>query len=161
MPRYSSFDRVPDLPVVPQKGDSTVQSLIKVVDAVVYDSCPWSRQCTEQLRSPIRSSTSLFSLSEQEVPQIEAMDEPGEGVFALFPIFKKVRHNLRTLGRNCPRTRAHGRRQLMTSLWCSRRRRRSPRMSWVRARRQECWWLGAADGSQIGPTIWQPPWLIG
>ena len=32
---------------------------------------------------------------------------------------------------------------------------------WVRARRQECWWLTAADGSQIGPTIRRPPWLIG
>ena len=44
-PRFSSLDRVVDIPVVPQKGDSTVQSLNKVVDAVVYDICPWSRQC--------------------------------------------------------------------------------------------------------------------
>ena len=44
-PRFSSLDRVRDIPVVPQKGDSTVQSLNKVVDAVVYDSCPWYRQC--------------------------------------------------------------------------------------------------------------------
>ena len=40
------LDRVLDIPVVPQKGDSTVQSLNKVVDAVVYDSCLWSRQCS-------------------------------------------------------------------------------------------------------------------
>ena len=39
------IDRVPDLPVLPQKRDSTVQFLNKVVDAVVHDSCPWSRQC--------------------------------------------------------------------------------------------------------------------
>ena len=38
------LDRVPDIPVVPQKGDSTVQSLYKVVDTVAYDSCPWFRQ---------------------------------------------------------------------------------------------------------------------
>ena len=44
-PRFSSLDRVLDIPVVPQKGDSTVQSLNKVVAVVVYDSCPWSRQC--------------------------------------------------------------------------------------------------------------------
>ena len=37
--RAIQFDRVPDIPVAPQ------QSLNKVVDAVVYDSCPWFRQC--------------------------------------------------------------------------------------------------------------------
>ena len=42
----SSLDRVLDIPVVPQKGESTVQSFNKVVDAVVYDSCLWSRQCS-------------------------------------------------------------------------------------------------------------------
>ena len=38
--RVIRFDRAPDNPVVP-----TVHSLNKVVDAVVYDSCPWFRQC--------------------------------------------------------------------------------------------------------------------
>ena len=37
--RAIQFDRVPDIPVVPQ------QSLNKVVDAVVYDTCPRFRQC--------------------------------------------------------------------------------------------------------------------
>ena len=32
---------------------------------------------------------------------------------------------------------------------------------WVLARQQYCWWLAAADGSQVGHTIWRPPWLIG
>ena len=32
--------------------------------------------------------------------------------------------------------------------------------AWVRARRHQCWWLAAADGSKIGPTIWRPPWLL-
>ena len=58
----------------------------------------------------------------------------GTGFFALFPKFKKVRHNFRTRGRNCLRTRAHGRQLLMTRPWCLRRRRRrrkrrSPRTS--------------------------------
>ena len=47
-------------------------------------------------------------------------------VFALFTKTKTVRQDLRTLGRNCFRTRAHGRRLLMTSPWRSKRR-RSPR----------------------------------
>ena len=51
--------RVLDIPVTP-----TVQFLNKVVDMVVYDSCPWF-DSAEQLRSPTRSSTSPFSLSEQ------------------------------------------------------------------------------------------------
>ena len=46
--------RVLDIPVTP-----TVQFLNKVVDMVVYDSCPWF-DSAEQLRSPTRSSTSLF-----------------------------------------------------------------------------------------------------
>ena len=32
--------------------------------------------------------------------------------------------------------------------------------SWVRARHHESWWLAAADGSKIGPTLWRPPWLL-
>ena len=70
--------------------------------------------------------------------------------FALFPKIKKVRHNLRT--------RAHGRRLLMTRPWCLRRRRsRSWRRPGVRAARwalvgvasgtpahhRHCWWLAA------------------
>ena len=39
------LDRVPDIPVVPQKGDSTVRSLYKVVDAGCVRQGPWSRQC--------------------------------------------------------------------------------------------------------------------
>ena len=35
------------------------------------------------------------------------------------------------------------------------------RCEWVPARQQYCWWLAAADGSQVGHTIWRPPWLIG
>ena len=50
-----------------------------------------------------------------------------------FPQMKKVRHYLRTPGRHCLRTRARGRRQLMTCPWCLRRRRRS--LSWRRLRR--------------------------
>ena len=53
-------DRVLDIPVVPQKGDSTVQSLNKVVAVVEYDSCPLS-SCS--LHSPTRSSTSLVQNS--------------------------------------------------------------------------------------------------
>ena len=32
---------------------------------------------------------------------------------------------------------------------------------WDPARQQYCWWLPAADGSQVGHAIWRPPWLIG
>ena len=42
---FQFLDRVSDIPVVPQKGDSTLQSLNKVVYAVVHDKCQWCRQC--------------------------------------------------------------------------------------------------------------------
>ena len=32
---------------------------------------------------------------------------------------------------------------------------------WDPAHQWHCWWLAAADGSQVGHTIWRPPWLIG
>ena len=32
---------------------------------------------------------------------------------------------------------------------------------WIPARQRYCWWLAAAGGSQVGHTIWRPPWLIG
>ena len=51
------------------------------------------------------------------------------GRFRTLPKPKKVRQCIRARGRNCLRTRAHGRRQLTTSPWCSGRRRMSPRTS--------------------------------
>ena len=50
----------------------TVQFLNKVVDMVVYDSCPWF-DSAEQLCSPTRSSTSSFRTV--EVPQIQSSTE--------------------------------------------------------------------------------------
>ena len=72
------LDRVPDIPVVPQKGDSTVQSLNKVVDAGCARQLPMA-QTVKQLRSPTRSTTSLFSRSEAEVPQIQSFGLAREG----------------------------------------------------------------------------------
>ena len=59
VPQAQFSDRVLDIPVVPQKGDSTVQFLNKVVDAGCARQLPMVQ--TVQLRSPTRSSTSLFS----------------------------------------------------------------------------------------------------
>ena len=55
--RAIQSDRVPDIPVM-----LTVQFLNKVVDMVVYGSCPWF-DSAEQLRSPTTSSTSQFQNS--------------------------------------------------------------------------------------------------
>ena len=68
------IDRVPDLPVVPQKRDSTVQFLNKVVDACCAQQLPMV-QTVLPLRSSTRSLTSLFSRREQEVPQIQSSTE--------------------------------------------------------------------------------------
>ena len=32
---------------------------------------------------------------------------------------------------------------------------------WDPTAQRFCWWLAEADGSQLGHTIWRPPWLIG
>ena len=62
---------------------------------------------------------------------------------------KKVRHYLRTRGRNCLRTRADGRRLLMTSPWRSRRR--SPRTS--RTLTSTMWSLMGAGGGVSGSRL--------
>ena len=65
--RFSSFDRVLDIPVVPQ------QFLNKCVDA-----CAHGVDSARQLRSPpTRSLTSLFSRTEVEVPQIQSSTQFG------------------------------------------------------------------------------------
>ena len=75
-----------------------------------------------------------------------------KGFFALLSkLKKKVRHNLRTRGRHCLRTRAHGRPLLMTRPWCLRRRRR-PRTSLL----STCSTMGVgggASGSQLISSI--------
>ena len=55
------------------------------------------------------------------------LGEPVHVFFRTFPQIKKRRPDLRTLGRSCPRTPAHARRQLMLCPWCLRRRRRRRR----------------------------------
>ena len=96
-------------------------------------------------------------------PQLHALQLIGSilrmrcfnGFFALFPKTKKVRHNLRTRGRNCLRTRAHGRRLPLTSLKRSRRRRRSPRTSLTLT--SSTWSLmgagGGASGSRLASSV--------
>ena len=72
----------------------------QIVDPVSRGSLPGSL--------PGQSSSSSHSPAGDE----EHTDEPGKGVFALFPKLKKVRRSLRTRGRNCLRTAAHPRRRL-------------------------------------------------
>ena len=74
-----------------------------------------------------------------------------KGFFSLFPIFIKARHNLRTRGRHCLRTRAHGRRLLVTRPWCLRRKTTSltlPSSTW--SVMGAC---GGASGSQLASSI--------
>ena len=69
-----------------------------------------------------------------------------KGFFRTFPHRKKVRHDLRTLGRHCLRTRAHGHRQLMTCLWAVRRSRRRD----GRCRRRRRWRSCSLSRSRSG-----------
>ena len=94
---------------------------------------------------------SSSSSSHDPARGFEALDEPGYGFFALFPKIKKVRHNLRTRGRNCLRTRAHGRRLLVTRPWCLRRKRRSPwtSLSSLLSTCSKMGFGGVASGTQL------------
>ena len=68
--RAIQFDRVPDIPVVP-----TVQSLNKVVDTVVYDSCPSFRQCRAFAFTDKVVDIPVLALRTVEVPQIQSSTE--------------------------------------------------------------------------------------
>ena len=57
-----------------------------------------------------------------------------QGVFALFPVRKKVRGGVRTRGHNWVRTLLHGLRRLMPSPW------RAPTTWWRSRRRWRCPW---------------------
>ena len=66
----------------------------------------------------------------------------GVGGFRTFHQMKKVRHYLRAPDRHCLRTRAHGRRQLMTCPWC-------PSQCWRWSLRRSTLspgWTNSADG---------------
>ena len=100
---------------------------------------------------PEVACTVSLSMVPQAHPQYCVMCV-GTGFFALFPKPKKVRHNLRTRGRHCLRTRAHGRRLLMTRPWCLRRRRRSPSRS-LTTTCSTMGVCGGASGSQLASGI--------
>ena len=57
-----------------------------------------------------------------------------------------MRHNLRSRGRNCLRTQAHGRRLLMTRPWCLRRRRKRRRTS-LSSLSSTCSTMGVGGGA--------------
>ena len=65
------LDRMLDIPVVPQKGDSTVQFLSWLLTLVVHDSCPWLRQCSCVHRQGRRHPW----FKTVEVPQIQSSTE--------------------------------------------------------------------------------------
>ena len=102
-----------------------------------------------------------------------------KGFFALFPETKKVRHNLRTRGRHCLRTQAHGRRLLMTRPWCLKEEEESEDelveyvqhdgrwwgCEWVPARQRHCWpgwpyYLAASMAHRQRARVTMPRWCF-
>ena len=57
---------------MPQKGDSTVQSLNKVVAVVVYDSCPLSRRAAVAFTDKV---VDIPGSEQWKVPQIQSSTE--------------------------------------------------------------------------------------
>ena len=123
---YSSLQRTVeqhvDIPV-PGGGGGSVSGLHGFLPRQRSTASPSrkriSERIVEQIVDPVsggglhgslpgQSSSSSHSPAGVE----ERADEPGEGFFRTFPKLKKVRRSLRTRGRNCLRTPAHGRRRL-------------------------------------------------
>ena len=101
-----------------------------------------------------RPGQSSSSVARSPADWLDTEDEPGQGVFHTFPQNKKVRHNLRTRGRNCLRTRAHGRQLLFARPWClRRRRRRSARRTLKWSTWSSTFACGGASGSQLASNI--------
>ena len=101
-----------------------------------------------------RPGQSSSSVARSPADWLNPEDEAFQWFFRTFPQDKKARHNLRTQGRNCLRTRAHGRRQLMTRPWClMRRRRRSLRRSLKWSTWSLMFICGGASGSLLASNI--------
>ena len=195
LPGHSSLKRtankIADLPA-PRSGVRRLQGFLP-------------EQSSTATSSSSSSSSSLERISERNVEQIvdsrgfgeglqdfcpgqissssshdparvsEALDEPGEGFFALFPIFKNVQHNLHTRGRHSsPWTPAaydasmvlaeeeeESEDEAVEFVEYVQHDGRCWGCEWDPAHQRYCWWLAAAEGSQVGHTIWRPPWLIG
>ena len=172
LPGHSSLKRtankIADLPA-PGSGVRRLQGFLPEQNSTATSSSSLERISERNVEQIVVSRVgeglqdflpgqSSSSSSHDPARGFEALDEPGDGVFRTFPIFKKVRHNLRTQGRHCLRTRAHGRRLLMTRPWCSRRRkrrRRSPRTS-LSSLSSTCSTMGVgvgASGTQLTSGI--------
>ena len=98
------------------------------------------------------------------------------GFFALFPKTKKVRHNPPHSGSALPphsspwTPAAHDASMVLEEeeeesedepVEYVQHDGRWWECEWDPARQRYCWWLAAADASQVGHTVWRPPWLIG
>ena len=71
-----------------------------------------SERIVEQIVDPVSRGGLHGSLLTLQLVMKNAQMSLAKGFFAIFPKLKKVRRSLRTRGRNCLRTPAHGRRRL-------------------------------------------------
>ena len=114
---FSSLQRIMEQTVdipVPQGGRRIAERISARLLEQMFDCIPGGGP------HGFRPGQSSSSSSHRPAGISKDTDEPVDGVFRTFPRGKKVRQSLRTRGRNCLRTRAHGRRQLMP---CRRSRR--------------------------------------
>ena len=79
-----------DIPVVPQKGDSTVQFLNKVVDEVVHDRCPWSRQCRAVAFTDKVVDILVLAFRTLEVPQNQSSTGLNDNFEAKWVLFWRI-----------------------------------------------------------------------
>ena len=117
---YSSLQRtveqLVDIPVPGGGGPSS--GLHGFLPRQSSTASPSRKRISERIMEQIVDTVSCGSLpgsssSHSPAGDEERADEPGEGFFRTFPqIKKKVRRSLRTRGRNCLRTPAHGRQRL-------------------------------------------------
>ena len=64
-----------------------MQFLNKVVDAVVYDSCPWSRQCSAVAFTDKVVDIPVLALRTVELPQIQSSTKLNDKLEGVWPIF--------------------------------------------------------------------------
>ena len=81
---------------MPQKEDSTVHSLNKVVDAVVYDRCPWSRQCCTVAFTERVVDIPGLAFRTVDVPQIQSSTELNDNFEAKWVLFRRILRHFRT-----------------------------------------------------------------
>ena len=160
-----------------QSSTATSSSSLKRISERNVEQIAVSRGFGEGLQDFLPGQSSSSS-SHDPSRGFEALDEPGDGFFRTFPHFQKSATQPPHSGSALPPHSSPWTPAAYDASMVLEEEEESEDepvefveyvqhdgcwwgFEWDPAHQRYCWWLAAADGSQVGHTIWRPPWVIG